>query len=93
MSKKAAVPSKVAITERALFQRINRKLQQQTNPELLRTARTQRQREELGNYFVVEAGSHGKPQKATSSGVVYVHVDLEKLARKLGVLQPWEAAI
>jgi hypothetical protein len=90
MSAKSAAPKKVPITERALFQRINRKLQQQTNPELLRTARSERQREALGNYFVVEAGSHGKPQKAASSGVVYTDVDLEKLGRRLGALQAWE---
>jgi hypothetical protein len=81
----------VPVTERALFQRINRKLQQQTNPELLRAARTQRQREELGKYFIVESGT-GQPQRAMSSGVVHVDVDLEKFGRKLGVLHPWETA-
>lgn len=83
--------SKVQVSERALIQRINRKLQQQPNPESLRTARNDRQAEELGNYYVVETGIGGQARKAASSGIVYVHVDLEKLGHKLGVIQPWEA--
>jgi len=82
---------KVVVSKRALFQRINRKLQQQTNPEQLRTARTERQREELGDYYTVDANAYGEPQKALSPGVGLVFVDLEKLGRKLGVLAAWEA--
>jgi hypothetical protein len=81
---------KASVTERALFQRVDRKLKQQDNPEQLRTARTEQQREQLGRYFVVEAATRSTPKKAASQGVVYTDVDLEKLARKLGVLEPWE---
>jgi hypothetical protein len=90
MGKNMQAANKVTITERALFQRINRKLQQQLNPEMLRTARTDRQRDELGTYFTVDAGTRGQPGRAVSRGVGLTNVDLEKLARKLGVLQPWE---
>src|ERR1039458_9325447 len=76
---------KALITSRALIARINRKLQQQPNPEVLRAARSDRQAEQLGSYYVVETGTFGEPQRESSQGVVYVHVDLEKLGKKLGV--------
>lgn len=81
---------KVTITKRAIIARINRALQQQENPEMLRTARSERQAEELGDYFTVETGGFGEPKKAQSNGVGRVYVDLEKFGRELGVLQPWE---
>jgi hypothetical protein len=80
----------VIVSERALYQRINRKLQQQANPEILRAARSEKQAEELGEYYVVETGTAGEPRTAISSGVTYVHVNLEKFGRKLGTLKPWE---
>jgi hypothetical protein len=70
---------KVAISERAIIARINRKLRQQPNPEIIRTARTERQAEELGDYYT-----------ALSNGVGRTNVKLEKLGRELGVLRPWE---
>jgi len=72
---------KVPISERALTQRINRKLQQQNNPEKLIAARGTTAREQLGHYYTVETNT---------SAVARSHVDLEKLASKLGVIQPWE---
>ena len=81
---------KAMITERALIQRINRKLQQQPNPEVLRAARTERQREELGDYFTVCESTFGEPKKAISSGVCRVFVRIERLASELGVIRPWE---
>jgi hypothetical protein len=79
---------KVKISERALFQRINRRLK--LDGEKLCTARSESAKEELGQYYVVETGHHVRPKGAVSSGVVYVDVDLEKLAQKLGVIQLWE---
>jgi hypothetical protein len=80
--------TQVAIRPRALFQRIDRKLQQQKIPEKLCTARSEHQVKELGRYFtVVTGGKVGTPQ---AHGVSLVKVDLEKLGRKLGVLKPWE---
>jgi len=79
---------RVKITERALIQRINRKLKQ--DGEKLCTARSDSTREQLGRFYVVETGQHVRPKRATSAGLVHSDVDLEKLGRKLGVMQPWE---
>ncbi|MGA3020308.1 MAG: hypothetical protein ABSF62_24575 [Bryobacteraceae bacterium] len=78
--------TRIKITERALFQRVNRKLNQ--DGEKLCTARSDSARQQLGRFYVVETGQ--QPKRAASSGVAHVNVDLEKLARKLGVIQPWE---
>ncbi len=64
----------VPVSPRALTQRIDRALR----PERLKAARG-RQREELGNYYVVDQTS-----------VIQKHVDLEVLARTLELLRPWE---
>jgi hypothetical protein len=82
--------SKVKVTGRALFQRIDRKLRRETNPEKLCTARSDSAKEEHGHYYIVEMGHHTRPTRYTSSGVVRSHVDLEKLGWELGVMQPWE---
>ena len=68
------------ITDRALIQRINRKLKQ--NDEQLRTARTARAESSIGHYFIVDV---------RRNVIVTHHLDLEELGRQLGVLQPWEA--
>ncbi len=81
---------KLTISKRAVITRINRKLRQQPNPEVLRAARSQRQADEVGDYFTVDDGTPGEPQKSVSQGVGRVYVDLEKLGRELGVFQPWE---
>ena len=48
---------------------------------ILKTARSERVELDLGRYFIVDVqGNHIHDH----------HVDLEKLARDLGVLQPWE---
>jgi hypothetical protein len=86
MAKKQTVV-KVAVSKRALFQRINRRLKR--DGEELRASRTEKQAEELGDYFTVQVGA-GQPQKYLSNGVCVVHVKLEKFGRELGVLQPWE---
>ena len=72
--------TRIQITERALFQRINRRLQQ--DGEKLCTARTEAVKQQLGRFYVVGTGQ--------GAGLVRKDVDLEKLAQKLGVIQPWE---
>jgi hypothetical protein len=79
---------RIKITERALFQRINRKLAQ--DGEKLCTARGESASEEMGRFYVVETGQHVRPKRYAASGVVYTHVKLEELGRKLGVIKPWE---
>jgi hypothetical protein len=75
-TKKLTVP----ISHRALWQRVDRKLRQRD--ELLKAARSERGRQQLGDYFVISS-KYG--------GIVQDHVDIETLARKLGVLKSWEA--
>ena len=70
------------------MQRINRKLKK--TGEELRASRSDKQAEELGNYFTVHTGTFGGPQKHTSKGVCLTFVKLDKLGRELGVLKPWE---
>jgi hypothetical protein len=65
------------ITERALVQRINRKLKGQG--EALRTTRGRRG--DLGDFYVVDLNRNF---------VVDKHVDLEECGRELGVLKPHE---
>jgi hypothetical protein len=69
---------KIQITKRALALRLRRALQAQGKH--LRLATSQKQKAlGLGRYYVVDA-----------EGVVDPDVDLEKLARKLGLMQSWE---
>lgn len=77
MPKRDAVP----VTMRALLQRINRKL---APDEIVKAARTEAQKEMVGSFYRVDLGSSPAPS------VNEKHIDLEKLGRKLGVLQPWE---
>ncbi len=71
---------RVTVTERALYQRINRKLKQDRSQ--LRTARSERAEQDLGRHYIVDT---------RRNAVRDTRVDLETLGRKLGVLQPWEA--
>jgi len=80
--------TRIKITKRALFQRIDRKLKQYG--EKLYTPRTEAAQQELGAYCVVATGEVVRPKRAAIPGAVRVHVDLEKLGRELGVIQPWE---
>ena len=75
--------TKLAISERALYQRINRRLSQAG--ERLCTARGESAKQELGDYYVVETG-----QRTTCAGVAHAYVDLETLGRELGAIRPWE---
>ena len=81
--------TRIKITERALFQRVNRKLKQ--DGQKLCTAHSESAKQQLGRFYVVQTGENaGTKRGAVSSGVVHMNVDLEKLAQKLGVIQPWE---
>ena len=85
MSAKSAAPKKVPVTERALFQRINRKLKQDN--QALRTARgfwngpDWYEDTNLGRYYVIDI---------YRNVVVDHHVDLEGTAREWGALAEWE---
>jgi hypothetical protein len=70
---------KMQITERALIQRINRRLK--PDQEKLCTSRTEQARLDVGYYYVVNYSFNGIVQK---------DVDIEELARKLGVLKAYE---
>jgi hypothetical protein len=80
MGKKAT--EKVAVTMRALIQRINRKLRDQD--EVLKTSRGERARNEIGNYYCLDIKRNALSAK---------HVDPEEWGRDLGVLRPWERVI
>jgi len=62
----------------ASFQRVNRALR--AKQKALRVARD-RWRSDLGTYYLVDFNQNT---------IVETHVDLELLARKLGVLRAWE---
>ena len=68
----------VPITEKALYQRINRKLRSQD--AVLKRARGSAQTT-LGDYFVVDFYGNFVKQH---------HVDIERLGRELDVLAEWE---
>jgi hypothetical protein len=78
--------TKVPVTERALIQRINRKLA--ADNQLLRTARYIRDdrggwypNPDLGRYYVIDLNGNL---------LIYRDVDLEQLARELAAIAPWE---
>ena len=70
----------VPVSQRALFQRIYRRLQQ--DGQLLRAARGLTAREQYGDYFTINV---------KTNTVTRTRVNLEALGKELGVLQPWEA--
>lgn len=74
------IGTRLNITERALMQRINRKLKQ--DGKQLRTARNEAVERDMGRYFIVDMNRNA---------ITTRRVDPEKLGRKLGVMQPWEA--
>jgi len=78
MPKKQA-SARIRVSERALLQRINRKLKQ--DGEQLRTARSDQAERDAGRYYLVNV---------KRNSIQSMHVQLEKLGRELGVMQPWE---
>lgn len=77
---------KVPVSERALLQRVNRRLAK--DGEQLRTARRFRdgvdshETSKLGRYYALDL---------SRNIVTAAHVNLENRARELGVLKAWEA--
>jgi hypothetical protein len=67
------------VSQSAVVQRVNRKLKREM--KALRKARGAYRAGFPGDFYVVNF-KHG--------GIVQTHVDVEDLARKLGVLKPWE---
>jgi hypothetical protein len=74
-ARKAIVP----VSERALIQRVNRKLR--LNDELLKATRGAKAEQELDRYYVVDLRRNLLVEK---------DCDPETIARKLGVLREWE---
>jgi hypothetical protein len=70
--------TKIPVTTRAVVQRINRKLK--LDSEMLKAARGQ-MRQEVGDYHVIDWNK---------KYVTHTRVNLEKMARDLDVLKPWE---
>jgi hypothetical protein len=71
--------TKIKITERALYQRINRRLKR--DGERLQTARSQSTELSVGRYYIVNGDGNY---------ILHQHVDLEAWGREFGVIQPWE---
>ena len=72
----------VPVTERALIQRINRALRKED--QVLRQARSERVRLDLGTFYVVDVRRNLLLEK---------DVDLETFARDLGVLKGYEHVV
>lgn len=70
--------TQVTITERALYQRIARKLRNEG--DTLRTLRGERWFTNLGRYYTVDI----------CNCISGTHYDLEQLGHELGVLRSWE---
>lgn len=73
---------KAPVTMRAIIQRINRKLKSEN--EMLKATRGERMLLECGPFYIVDFGINAVMRK---------DVDPESVARKLGVLKPWEAVV
>lgn len=71
--------NKISVSERAVIQRINRKLR--PHDEMLRKSRGGRAMQSVGDYYVVNFDRNYIAQQ---------DVDVEGLARELAVLKPWE---
>lgn len=71
--------TRLAVSERALIQRINRKLKE--DGQQVRTTRSERMERQVGRHFIVDL---------TQNLITQQNVDIEALGRKLKVLQDWE---
>ncbi len=72
---------KVPVSERALVQRINRKLCQMQPRSVLKKTKGARAKSDLGNYYILNTDSNGVDSH---------HVDPETLGRELEVLSDSE---
>lgn len=73
-----ATRTKVPVTERALLQRLNRKLA--ADGQAVRSARGEAAKH-MGRFFTLDW---------RQTAVTGTNVDIEELGRELEVLQPWE---
>ena len=73
---------KIGVTMRSVIQRLNRKLA--ADDEVLKVARGERMRQELGDYYVLNV---------RMNGVMHHDVDPEAMAREMGALKVWERVI
>jgi|SRR6185437_4049782 len=73
----------VPVTERALYQRIDRKLRKEDG-ECLRTCRGGKWETTLGRYYSVNI---------YRNSIESMNIPLEKWGRELGVLKPWETVV
>jgi hypothetical protein len=71
--------NKMPVSERAIIQRINRKLKPAL--EALKVARSERMRLDVGQYYIIDY---------RMNAILHHDVDPEALGRELGVLKPWE---
>ena len=71
--------TKAPVSRRALIQRLNRKLVK--DGLTLKKTSGKRAKSDLGEYFVLDLKRNSAAE---------LHVDLEKLGRKHGVLEAWE---
>lgn len=74
-----AIATHVPVSQRALLQRINRRLAKEH--EVLKTLRGQRYEHDLGRHYAVNYATNL---------VTATHVDPEAWGRELGVLAAWE---
>jgi len=74
-----AKPQTVVLTQRALFQRVARRLARDGD-RLLTCREDSRSFRDLGRYYSVDATNY----------LNRINIDLPALATKLEVLQPWE---
>jgi hypothetical protein len=75
----AADKAGIPVTERALIQRVNRVLR--SDGRILKVSRGDGARREVGRYYVV-----GFDRNAVRT----LHVDIQELARELGVMRSFE---
>ena len=73
---------KVAVSERALYQRIDRKLR--LDDEKLCTARNANVETSVGRYYIINV---------QRNIITTQRVDLEALGRELAVIKPWEEVV
>jgi hypothetical protein len=78
MTRQSSRP-RVPVSERAVTQRINRKLA--ASGEKLQKCRSDRWRHDVGDWYVIDVDRNL---------VLHKHVGLEELGRKLGVLHEYE---
>lgn len=80
LSHTSAKPQKVAVSRRAVLQRVNRKLAPQL--KALKAWRTSGLRYKAGDLFHLDLNRNA---------ILNINVDLESFAREVGALQPWES--